>query len=87
MMSSLPSFWRISKDFMEGKFKKVTCNICSFSLSSTKFPAASQFIVGKSPKSFSVSDYGIRRREALYIPNIGVLHSIRHDCYGFPEYQ
>ena len=23
MMSSLPSFWRISKDFMEGKFKKV----------------------------------------------------------------
>lgn len=29
MMSSLPSFWRISKDFMEGKFKKVRYNVCS----------------------------------------------------------
>ena len=32
MMSSLPSFWRISKDFMEGKFKKVIYNICGFGL-------------------------------------------------------
>ena len=26
MLSSLPSFWRISKDFMDGKFKKVIYN-------------------------------------------------------------
>ena len=35
-MSSLPSFWRISKDFMDGKFKKVIYNICGFSLCLTK---------------------------------------------------
>jgi hypothetical protein len=87
MMSSLPSFWRISKDFMEGKFKKVRYDICGFSLYSTKLSTAFDLIVRRPTKRFSMSNYGLRRCEALYIPNFRVLHPIRHDCYGFPKVQ
>ena len=47
-MSSLPSFWRISKDFMEGKFKKVRYSVCSFSFCSIPF-----FFFQQSPTSSS----------------------------------
>ena len=76
MISSLPSFWRISKDFMEGKFKKVRYNICCFSLCSTKLSIVSDLIVGRPTKRFSMSNHGLRRCEALYIPSLRVLHPI-----------
>lgn len=85
MLSSLPSFWRISKDFMDGKFKKVIYNICGFCLCSTILSTASGIIVRRSTKRFSMSNYGLRRCEALYISNFSVLHPIRYD--GFPKVQ
>jgi hypothetical protein len=81
MLSTLPNFWKIAKNFMDGKYKKVP-RCCPFHyLFYTNYRTVwcSDWVA---PQPFTMSDYGTGYRETIHLLDLRILQVVGYDSHG-----
>ncbi len=78
MLTSLPNFWRISKSFMEGRYKKVLSVLPPPDSANRPRTERGQLV---STESFAVPYHGARYHQALHRSPVRILHVFRHGSH------
>lgn len=70
MLSPLPNFWRISKSFMEGRYKKVVVYLPNYHPLCTNITSYLERIELLAPQPNTMPNDGTRYREAVHCASL-----------------